>query len=103
MGAKMSAKEKLGESGRCCFRGQRGLARPECAGLSPPDALVQAPSASRHKGPLHAFSIQSIVEALTSMRWSAKCLSCHCGSCASSAADVQSCEPSSELSPAFLA
>lgn len=42
----------LGE--RCCFRGQRGLARPECAGLSsPPDMVAQGSSSLRHKAPLH--------------------------------------------------
>lgn len=41
---------------RCCFRGQRGLARPECAGPSPPpDMVAQDSSSLKHKGPLHIF------------------------------------------------
>lgn len=42
----------LGE--RCCFRGWRGLASPECAGLSsPPDMVAQDSSSLGHKDPLH--------------------------------------------------
>lgn len=42
----------LGERG--CFRRQRGLARPECAGLSsPPDMVARDSSPLRHKDPLH--------------------------------------------------
>lgn len=72
----------LGKRG--CFRGQPGLARPECAGLSsPPDMVALGSSSLRHKDPLHILlypvhcgwpaSRRNAPEAALGT----KCISCH--------------------------
>lgn len=66
----------LGE--RRCFRGQRGLARPECAGLSsPPDMAAQGPSSLRHKAPLHILLYPGHCERPLPAGSGPKCTSCH--------------------------
>ena len=69
----------LGE--RCSFRGQRGLARPECAGFL--SSSGYGCSSLRHKAPLHILLYpvhcgSPALEAHGSRGcFGAKCLSCH--------------------------
>lgn len=72
----------LGE--RRSFRGQRGLARPECAGLSsPPDMVAQDSSSLRHKAPLHILLYPIHCRGPASKAhgssgcFGTKCISCH--------------------------
>lgn len=72
----------LGE--RRSFRGQCGLARPECAGLSsPPDMVAQDSSSLRHKAPLHILLYPFHCGGPASKAhgssgcFGTKCISCH--------------------------
>lgn len=70
---------------RRCFRGQRGLARPECAVCSrpSPDMAAQDSSSLRHKAPLHILLYPTLCGGPASKEHGSagcsgtKCISCH--------------------------